>query len=127
MATKRRTSSTKRKSNKPKAEDIRKAEEFRSEIILWIIIAVAALLFVSNFGVGGFVGNAVSAFVFGLVGIMAYVFPIVLVIACFFATSNRENFLAIVKLIAGIVFVGSVCHSVSVSRLIIGNRTIITL
>ena len=91
MATKRRTSSSKRKSNKPKAEDIRKAEEFQLEIILWIIIATALLLFISNFGFGGVVGNAVSSFIFGLFGLVAYVFPIILVVATVFATSNRGN------------------------------------
>lgn len=104
MATKGRKSSSKRKSNKPKAEDIRKAEEFRLEIILWIVIACALLLFISNFGVGGVVGNAVSSFLFGLFGLLAYVFPIILVVATVFATSNRGNMFAIVKLVAAILF-----------------------
>jgi len=80
MATKRRSSSTstRRKSNKPKAEDIRKAEEFRTELFLWGIIAVGALLFISNFGIGGVVGNAVSSFLFGIFGVVAYIFPIIL-------------------------------------------------
>ena len=83
MATKRRTSSskssTKRKSNKPKAEDIRKVEAFREEIILWSIIGVSALLFISNFGIGGVVGNAVSSFLFGVFGMVAYIFPVLLI------------------------------------------------
>ena len=109
MATKRRTSSSKRKSNKPKAEDIRKAEEFQLEIILWIVIAVSLLLFISNFGVGGVVGNAVSSFLFGLFGLVAYVFPIILVVATVFATSNRGNMFAMVKLIAAILFAIFMC------------------
>ena len=109
MATKRRTSSSKRKSNKPKAEDIRKAEEFRLEIILWIVIACSLLLFISNFGVGGVVGNAVSSFLFGLFGLIAYVFPIILVVATVFATSNRGNMFAIVKLLAAILFAVFMC------------------
>ena len=85
MATKKRTSSnsTRRKSNKPKAEDIRKAEEFRTELILWGVIAVGALLFISNFGIGGVVGNAVSSFLFGVFGIIAYVFPVILLVIIF--------------------------------------------
>ena len=109
MATKRRTSSSKRKSNKPKAEDIRKAEEFQLEIILWIIIATALLLFISNFGFGGVVGNAVSSFIFGLFGLVAYVFPIILVVATVFATSNRGNMFAMVKLVAAILFAIFLC------------------
>ena len=75
MATKGRKTSSKRKTNKPKVEDVRKAEEFREEITLWCIIAVSALLFISNFGIGGVVGNAVSSFLFGVFGLIAYIFP----------------------------------------------------
>ena len=117
MATKRRTSSsktkTKRKTNKPKIEDIRKAEEFRVEIILWILIACAALLFISNFGVGGVVGNAVSSFLFGVFGIIAYVFPVLLIIGSFFMVSNRGNVFAVVKLIAMILFAAFICMFMS--------------
>ena len=113
MATKRRTSSTKRKSNKPKAEDIRKAEEFRTEVILWCIIAATALLFISNFGIGGVVGNAISAFLFGIFGVIAYIFPIILMIGSFFAISNKGNMFAIIKLIAGCVFAAFLCMFVT--------------
>ena len=104
MATKKRTSSKKRKTNKPNAEEIRQAEEFRTELILWGIIAVGALLFVSNFGIGGTVGNAVSAFLFGVFGIIAYIFPLILIVGSFFAVSNKGNMFAILKLVAGCIF-----------------------
>ncbi len=125
MATKRRTSSSnsRRKSNKPKAEDIRRAEEFRIEIILWVIIACGALLFLSNIGVGGVVGNAVSSFLFGVFGIIAYVFPILLIGGSFFVVSNRENVFAMVKLVAGIMFAVFVCMFMS---LICSGETIMT-
>jgi len=123
MATKRRTSSSKRKSNKPKAEDIRKAEEFRMEIILWAIIAVSALLFISNFGVGGVVGNAVSSFLFGIFGVIAYVFPIILIVGSFFAVSNRGNMFAILKLVAGVLFALFLCMFVA---LITSGETVMT-
>ena len=115
MATRKKTSSTGKKTKrtrkvlKPKAADIRQAEEFRKEIMLWILIACAALLFISNFGVGGVVGNAVSGFMFGLFGLMAYVFPIVLIVGCFFAISNKDNFFAILKLVAGILLTVFIC------------------
>ena len=128
MATKRRTSSskkssTKRKSNKPRVEDIRKAEEFRVEITLWCIIAVAALLFISNFGIGGVVGTAVSSFLFGVFGLIAYIFPIILVVGSFFAVSNRDNIFAILKLIAGVLFALFLCMFVA---LITSGDTIMT-
>ena len=115
MATKRRTSSTskRRKSNKPKAEDIRKAEAFRTELNLWGIIAVGALLFISNFGIGGVVGNAVSSFLFGVFGVIAYIFPIILIVGSFFAVSNQGNVFAIIKLVAGGLFAAFLCMFVT--------------
>ena len=122
MATKRKTSS-KRKSNKPKKEDIRKAEEFRMEIILWSIIAVSLLLFISNFGVGGVIGNAVSSFLFGVFGLIAYIFPIILVVTTFFAISNRGNIFATLKLVAAILFAVFLCVFLS---LVSSGDTIMT-
>ena len=55
------------------------------------------------------VGNAVSGFMFGLFGLMAYVFPIVLIVGCFFAISNKDNFFAILKLVAGILLSVFIC------------------
>lgn len=109
MATKKRTSKTKRKVNKPSAAEVQKVEEFRLEIALWIIIACSLLLFVSNFGIGGAVGNYVSSFLFGVFGLVAYVFPILIIVACFFAISNKGNFLAIIKLFAGALFIAFLC------------------
>ena len=125
MATKRRSSksSSKRKVNKPKAEDIRKAEEFRVEIILWGIIAVSALLFISNFGIGGVVGNAVSSFLFGVFGIVAYIFPVILIVGSFFAVSNKGNMFAILKLVAGVLFAVFICMFVA---LITSGDTVMT-
>lgn len=66
-------------------------EDFTREVILWIIVAVSILLFISNFGIGGTIGNAVSRFFFGVMGLIAYVFPVLLLVGTFFAVSNRGN------------------------------------
>ena len=125
MATKRKSSnsSTKRKSNRPKAEDIRKAYEFRKEIILWVIIAVAALLFISNFGIGGAVGNATSTFLFGVFGTIAYIVPLILIIGCFFWISNKGNTFAVLKIVAGVLFCVFLCMFVA---LITSGNEVIT-
>lgn len=109
MATKKKTSSKKRKSNKPTVAEVRKVEEFRQEIVLWIIIACSLLLFISNFGVGGVVGNAISSFLFGIFGVIAYIFPIILIVSSFFVVSNKENFFAIMKLVATILIALFLC------------------
>ena len=79
-------------------------EDFTREVILWIIVAVSILLFIRNFGIGGTIGNAVSRFFFGVMGLIAYVFPVLLLVGTFFAVSNRGNRVATVKLVAMILF-----------------------
>ena len=111
------TGNKKRTSGKRKAQTSRKGstgrkkktaaqqqEDFTREVILWIIVAVSILLFISNFGIGGTIGNAVSRFFFGVMGLIAYVFPVLLLVGTFFAVSNRGNRVATVKLVAMILF-----------------------
>ena len=81
----------------------------RDEITILLSLAVCVLLMVSHFGVGGFVGNAVSRFLFGLFGIMAYVIPIIAFIAIAFVRSNRGNANAYIKTIAGIIITIMLC------------------
>ena len=90
-------------------QEMERAEEFRREIILWIIVAVSLLLFISNLGIGGKVGGAVSGFFFGLFGMIAYIFPIILLVGSFFGISNKDNAFAIVKLVAAILFAVFIC------------------
>ncbi len=99
-----RSTANKRTTRKPTVQEVQKVEEFRVEIVLWVIIACALLLFVSNFGVGGAVGNTVSSFLFGVFGVIAYIIPIVLIIGSFFAVSNKGNIFAILKLVAVSMF-----------------------
>lgn len=53
---------------------IERQQAFKKEIFLWIVVAVSILLFISNFGIGGHLGNAVSGFLFGVFGMVAYIF-----------------------------------------------------
>ena len=109
MATRKRQSSSGRKTKKERMQEMERAEEFRREIILWIIVAVSLLLFISNLGIGGKVGGAVSGFFFGLFGMIAYIFPIILLVGSFFGISNKDNAFAIVKLVAAILFAVFIC------------------
>ena len=87
----------------------KQGENFTREIMLWIVIAVSILLFISNFGIGGTIGNAVSRFFFGIFGLIAYVFPVVLLVGTFFAISNHGNHVAVVKLVAVVLFALFLC------------------
>ena len=80
--------------------DVAKIETIK-EIILWVTLAISILLFLSNLGIGGVVGNAVSGFLFGVFGLIGYLFPILFLVAVFFGISNRGNRVALVKLISG--------------------------
>ena len=111
MAAGNRKSSNKRKTQtkKERMAEMEKAQAFRVEVTLWIVVAAALLLFISNLGFGGAVGKTVSGFLFGMFGLMAYVLPVLLLVGSFFAVSNRGNKLAAVKLIAAIVFLVFLC------------------
>ncbi len=76
---KKSTRDTARNSNARKNTSASPEVSFRSEVVLLVILAVCILLFISNFGIGGFLGERVSVVNFGLFGMMAYLFPV-----CFF-------------------------------------------
>ena len=109
------TNSRKRQGKKERMAEIEKVEAFRTEVILWIIVAVSLLLFISNIGFGGVVGRGVSHVLFGLFGLMAYVLPVLLLVGSFFAVSNKGNMHASVKLVAGTVFAVFMCMFMSLA------------
>ena len=101
MAASRKKTSNRRRKKKAAAK--RQGLSFESEIALWILLAVSVLLFVSNFGIGGKIGNGASTLLFGLFGWMAYVFPIILFVGACFLISNRKNQFAVFKFTASIL------------------------
>lgn len=79
------------------------------EVLLWVMLAVSIVLFVSNFGIGGTVGDILSSFLFGVCGLLAYFFPVLLFIGTVFVLSNGRNRVAVIKVIAAILFVCFLC------------------
>lgn len=77
---------------------------FEGEIILLLVLAVSIILLLSNFGLGGFLGNAISTFFFGAFGIASYIFPIFLFVSGAFLVSNKDNPLIYKKITAGVLF-----------------------
>lgn len=82
-------SNTKKKTGAAKSRQ-RTPEEtgIITEIYIWVALAAAILLFLSNFGICGIVGNGISYFMFGIFGVMAYIFPVILFLATAFLASN---------------------------------------
>ena len=84
-------------------------------MILWGTLALSVILFISNFGIGGFVGDAISRFFFGVFGFMAYLLPLILFFMVAFLISNRNNPLAWMKAAAVILLVICVCTVVELA------------
>ena len=85
--------------------------ELRGEIIILAALAVCILLVLSNFGVGGIVGESVSSVLFGLFGFMAYLLPFVIFGAVAFFVSNKGNAHAYIKIAAAVflfVFIAAI-------------------
>ncbi len=82
---------------------------FQTEIILLIILAASMILVISNLGMGGVVGDTISTVSFGVIGLLAYIFPVLLFLGAVFLVSNRKNPLAYKKLLAGAVFFVFLC------------------
>ena len=97
----RSTKSRKNTKSRPKKEQ--KNTELRGEIIILATLAVCILLVLSNFGIGGIAGEAVSSVFFGLFGFMAYVLPFALFAAVAFLISNKGSAHAYVKIVAAVL------------------------
>ena len=107
-----KTSSSRKKNTKTQAK--RGATEHtsssvESEITLWIVLTISIVLLVSNFGVGGAVGNAISSFFFGLVGLICYPLPIFLFLGVAFVISNSRNPRAYRKMVGFLLLFIAMC------------------
>lgn len=94
--------STQKKTTKQNVEVAATNSVVSNEVILWVALAVSILLFLGDLGFGGVVGDTVSRFFFGLFGVLSYAFPFGLIFGVFFLVSNKENQVAVAKLISGI-------------------------
>ena len=77
----------------------------RDEISLIVVLALAVLLFLCNFGLIGPVGDAISRFLFGIFGMPAYAAPFLIFVAVAFRLANRGECVATIKLAAGVILV----------------------
>ena len=73
------------------------------EALLWIILAVCTFLFISYFGIGGYLGGVLSDISFGSFGVLAYLLPFLLAgLVAYWSLLNRRQPTA-GKTIAGIL------------------------
>lgn len=78
--------------------------KLRNEIKLLVALAITVLVFISNFGLLSPLGDYISMFMFGVFGVISYVLPIIIFLGVAFLISNIKNPKAVVKFIAGCVF-----------------------
>ena len=84
------------------------------EISLIILFALAAMLFLCNFGIIGAFRNAISKVMFGMFGALAYVAPVLAFLAYAFGSINAGSAVAKRKIIAGVVlfFLIGICYNI---------------
>ena len=100
-----RAQASKRRKTSVRTEKKIKAKQCGSEeIILIITMAISVLLFLFFFDVGGPLGKYVSKFLFGMIGLLAYVLPFALFFGVAFYLANRGNSAAGRKIMSAIVF-----------------------
>ncbi len=92
-------------------------EKLRSELLLIVLFAAMALLFLANFGIMGSVGNILSGALFGLFGFSAYLMPIAAFALTLFGYLCREKESTpskIAAIIGLLVVFGILCEMISV-------------
>ena len=130
MAAKKKASTAKKSTAKSKSEAAKKAAETRKknaekrraqaeaaerkkkitkEVLLWVGVAFAALLFLSNFGIIGPVGDGLKSVMLGLFGVMGYLFPIVLIIVALYVMFNKKSGALMTRVMGIIVLFIDLC------------------
>lgn len=94
----------KRKESEKKQASIKQNGVVQDEIILVITLVISVLMFLSYFDLSGIVGEYVSGFLFGMIGLEAYILPFILFFGTAFHISNLGNRSAGRKILSGIVF-----------------------
>ncbi|MCQ2400585.1 MAG: DNA translocase FtsK 4TM domain-containing protein [Lachnospiraceae bacterium] len=118
-----KTSSGAGRTKKPSKKAIRKKEQFiKGEAMAIIACFLAVFLFLSNFNFLGSVGTFTGGIMKGMFGGMSYVFPILVLLAVFYAVSKKDEPLFGLKM-------GAVCVSIllvpGLIQLILGDKDLL--
>lgn len=99
----------KKRSSSKMADHASPPASFKYEVILWAVLAVSVILFISSFGIAGKAGDFISSVLFGLFGFTAYIFPFLLFGGTAFVIANKDNTAAVMKEAAAAGFFIFVC------------------
>ena len=117
--------SKKRKTARKAKNKTTQSSFVRDEIIVWVTLAVSILILISNFGIGGFVGETISEILLKIFGWIAYAVPFLLFGMVAFLISNKENGIAYMKVAAGLIFTvsaGMLLHLINELGGLIGEK-----
>ena len=105
-STTRKSSGNKRTYNtqKKRYEAAKQSGAAQDEIILIIAMVVSILIFLSYFDLSGIVGKYGCGFLFGMIGLLAYVLPFILFFGTAFYISNIGNRTVGRKILSAFVF-----------------------
>ena len=98
-----RSRSTRKKNTGARKPAVMQENDLWEEVRLVVLLIVSGLLFFSNLGFGGKVGGAMSGFLFGCMGLFAYIFPVVMLVLLLFSLANRENLIAAIKIFGAVL------------------------
>ncbi len=93
-----------KKSNTKQNQSIKDNGVIQDEIILLVVLVICILLFLSNFDLSGQVGEVFRSFLFGMVGLEAYILPFALFFGTAFHISNPGSKRAGRKIMSACVF-----------------------
>ncbi len=99
-----RTKTRRRKKKKKNAR-----ATYAGEITILAALAVSVILLISDLGLGGFLGNALSDCLFGVFGMVSYVFPFFLFVGVSALVVNKDDPLVYKKITAGVLFLCFLC------------------
>ena len=109
-------SASKRRTTAGRSRNTRTQNGFRwgAEVILFVVIAFAVILFLSNFGLAGKLGTKLNTVSFGTFGVVSYILPFWLFLFCAFLLSNLrqkgiEHTRMVMKSVAACAFLWSLC------------------
>ncbi|MCR4690834.1 MAG: DNA translocase FtsK [Lachnospiraceae bacterium] len=99
----RKSGSSRKRSGSRSRQQERIDVAVRDEVILWLGFAVTILLFLCNFHLIGKAGDAVSSVMFGLFGVLAYIFPLVAFFGSVFVVVNLGKPVVVIKEISAVI------------------------
>ena len=117
------------KNNAHRRKKTNKAQRMRrkallNESVTIISVALALIVFLSNFGLCGRFGSVVSNCMFGFFGLLAFVFPIFFVVSLGFATANRNDRSVVNKVTVAYVLFVFLCAAFHLLFMDAGNKAI---